>query len=287
MPKVSVLMPVYNVKLEYLNAAIDSILSQTFTDFELLIINDASTDPEMERAILAKQDKRIIYHRNEHNLGISRTRNRLLDLAQGEYLAIMDDDDISLPRRLERQVEFLDSHPQAGIIGTWYRTFPNHPDILRQPCTDNATIEERMMEGPEVIHPASMIRRSVLLETGIRYEPEFSPAEDYALWCRLIGKTEFANIPEDLLHYRVHRKNTSIVQKDRVVQGQYKIHAFTRLEHPDIWSRVEATCTHYTRIRLFGLIPLFVIKKRMNRTTWYLFGKIPVMDFKRHLEFQK
>ena len=104
MPRVSVLLPVYNTRPEHLREAIDSILAQTFADFELLILNDCSTNADVEEVVKSYTDPRIVYAVNERNLGISPSRNRLLDMAQGEYLAVMDHDDISLPERFEKQV---------------------------------------------------------------------------------------------------------------------------------------------------------------------------------------
>jgi len=112
MPRVSVLMPVYNTKPEHLREAIDSILSQTFTDFEFLILNDCSPNADVEEVVKSYDDPRIVYTVNERNLGISGARNRLLDMARGEYLAVMDHDDISLPERFEKQVAFLDAIPK-------------------------------------------------------------------------------------------------------------------------------------------------------------------------------
>ena len=117
MPRVSVLLPVYNTRPEHLREAIDSILAQTFADFELLILNDCSTNTDVEEVVKSYTDPRIVYAVNERNLGISPSRNRLLDMAQGEYLAVMDHDDISLPERFEKQVAFLDAHPDVGIVG--------------------------------------------------------------------------------------------------------------------------------------------------------------------------
>ena len=107
MPRISVLMPVYNTRPEHLREAMDSILSQTFTDFEFLILNDASTDPRVEEVVKSFSDPRIVYAVNERNLGISGSRNRLLDMAKGEYLAVMDHDDFSFPTRLEKQLAFF------------------------------------------------------------------------------------------------------------------------------------------------------------------------------------
>ena len=121
----SVLVPVYNSQ-NFLRDTINSILSQTFEDFELILLNDASTD-ESEKVIESFNDSRIKYYKNEHNLGISGTRNRLFELAKGEYWAIMDNDDISMPKRFEKQVAFLDKNPDVAIVGTWLQLFNKSP----------------------------------------------------------------------------------------------------------------------------------------------------------------
>ena len=125
-PKISVLMPVYNTDNTILKQTIESILNQTFADFEFLIVNDCSTNENVEKIVLEYQqkDNRIKYFMNEKNLGISGTRNKLIDLSQGEYLAVMDHDDISLPNRFEKQVEFLDKHLDVGVVASWYEEFP-------------------------------------------------------------------------------------------------------------------------------------------------------------------
>ena len=115
-PKVSVLVPVYRPREEYLRACIDSILSQTFRDFELLLLDDCPEDRTAEAVIKSYADGRIRYSRNPANLGISASRNLLIDMARGEYLAVMDHDDISLPERLEKETAYLDAHPEVGVV---------------------------------------------------------------------------------------------------------------------------------------------------------------------------
>ena len=116
MTKISVLMPVYNTPENYLREAVESILAQTCADFEFLILNDASTDDNVEKVINSYDDKRIRYWQNDRNLGISLSRNKLIGLSRGEYLAVFDHDDVSLPERLEKQAAFLDAHPEVGVV---------------------------------------------------------------------------------------------------------------------------------------------------------------------------
>lgn len=176
MPRVSVLMPVYNTRPEHLREAIDSILAQTFTDFELFILNDCSTDQQVEDVVKSYTDPRIVYAVNECNLGISGSRNRLLDMARGEYLAVMDHDDISLPERFEKQVAFLDEHQDVGLVGcqAWYTVTKKERPF---PIKDNE-IKMDLMTRCALCHPAVMIRDAILKEHGLRYEEIFSPAED-------------------------------------------------------------------------------------------------------------
>ena len=130
MVKISVLLPVYNTKEAYLRETIESILHQTFKDFELIIVNDASTDSNVEKVVKSYKDRRIRYFKNPVNLGISQTRNRLIELAKGKYLAVMDHDDIALPKRLAEEVAFLDKHSEVGVVGTWYENFPKRKKVF-------------------------------------------------------------------------------------------------------------------------------------------------------------
>ena len=188
MPKVSVLMPVYRTKPEYLKATIQSILNQTFKDFEFLILDDSPTDTR-EDVVKSFKDKRIKYSQNKQNMGITPSRNKLVQMAKGKYLAVMDHDDISLPNRFEKQVQFLDKHPDVGVVGCQYQMVP-HGRRSRLPTT-NEEIQMGLMQDCMILHPSSMIRASVLKKDP--YQAEFSPSEDYALWCDLIGKTKFYN----------------------------------------------------------------------------------------------
>ena len=122
--KVSVLMPVYRTDERFLREAIESVLAQTFADFEFLILDD-SPDDDRSRIVSEFNDPRITYMRNDRNIGISASRNRLLDMAKGEYLAVFDHDDICRPERLEKQVAWLDAHPKCGVIGGWTRFTSN------------------------------------------------------------------------------------------------------------------------------------------------------------------
>ena len=283
MPKVSVLMAVYNTKEEYLRAAIDSILSQTFKDFELILLDDASPDRNVEKVIKSYSDKRIRYVCNEKNLGISLTRNRLIDLAKGEYLAVMDHDDISLPERFEKEVQYLDEHPDIGVVSCFYKKFPVNGRVPEYFVDDNE-IKIQLVQSCAIMHPASMIRKSVLDEHNIRYENEFTPAEDYALWCRLIPFTKFHNIPEVLFHYRVHTTNTSKVQSLKMQRAMIAIREFVKAENPVLVKQADTVLVKETDVKLFGCIPFIRKQTQNDKTKWFLFGKIMICSVK-HRKF--
>ena len=217
MPKVSVLMPVYNTKEEYLREAIESILNQTFTDFEFVIINDGSTNENIEKVIKSYNDKRIRYF-NQDNHGLIYTLNKGIELCKGEYIARMDSDDISLPKRLEKQVKYLDSNSSVGVIGSWINCFPQGKvvKLISQPKYFN------LLQGNCFAHPSLMIRKSVLKQFNFRYG-NYIHAEDYELWSRMIRYTEFCNIQEVLLNYRCHNEQISVEFSDIQAKTAKKI----------------------------------------------------------------
>jgi len=265
MPKVSILMPIYKTEPAYLKEAIESVLHQTYSDFEFLILDDCPKDTR-ESLITSFKDKRIKYFKNEKNLGISQSRNKLLDLAKGEYIAIMDHDDVSLPDRLAEQVKVLDKNAKIGVVGCWVERFPNKK-IAKYP-EQNKDIERYLMQGCAVAHTAAMVRKSALKQ--YRYEEKFSPSEDYCLWCRLLGKTEFYNIPKVLMKYRWYEGNTSKAQSVKMAHATEAIHAFVRSEHPDVWQDVCNHVSHVVRMKLFGIIPCgkFVQNGNKRKGVW-------------------
>lgn len=278
MVKVSVLMPVYNTPEEYLRPAMESILAQTYRDFEFVILNDASTDENVEKIIKSYSDKRIRYYKNDVNRGISFSRNRLIELAKGEYLAVFDHDDISFPTRLEKEAAFLDNHSEVGVVGSWYQAFDK--DKVRKFPTDDAAIKRGLMSGCVVSHTSAMIRKSVLIGNHISYEEVFSPAEDYALWCRLLSKTNFANIPEALVAYRCHAGNTSHKQRYKMTLATYGIWDFVRKENPALWEMAKSLRGKKYKVKLFNLIPVFEICCEADILNCKLFGYLPLFSIR-------
>lgn len=208
-PKVTVLMSVYNGE-KYLNEAIDSILGQTFKDFEFLIINDGSTDKAGE-ILESYNDPRIKIINNDKNIGLTKSLNKGLRLARGEYIARQDADDISMPERLEKEVEFLESHHNYAVVGTFAKIINENSKILyflERPVED-LKIRERFKKDNCIIHGSSMIRRACLLDMGF-YNELMIRSQDYELWLRLSKKYCLANIPKYLYMWRKHDENIEV-----------------------------------------------------------------------------
>ena len=274
MPKISVLIPVFKTTPEYLKEAISSVLDQTFQDFELIILDDCPED-NREDVISSFEDVRIRYFKNEKNVGISASRNKLIDLAKGEYLAIMDHDDVALPDRFLEQVKILDSCPDIGVVGCWVERFPKIEEVHYP--EKNPDIERYLMQGCAVPHTGAMIRKSILED--IRYESEFSPSEDYALWCRLLKKTQFYNVPKILMRYRWHKNNTSHLRKQQMKEKTQSIHFLVRNKCQDLWQDVCDNSLHFVRLKLFGIIPIAKYIQKGNRPAKFL-KYVPFITFK-------
>jgi glycosyltransferase involved in cell wall biosynthesis len=201
-PKVSVVMSVYNGG-EYLKQAIASILEQTFVDFEFIIINDGSTD-NSEVVIKGFSDSRIkLVSRN--NKGLIVSLNEGLALAQGEYIARMDADDIAHTERLSKQVKFLDEHRDIALLGTWVRTIDEVGEVKGEysyPPQDYSKIKSYAILHNPFIHPTVMFRKAEIVTLG-GYSHDYKHIEDYELWSRVLKNCRAANLPEMLLDYRV------------------------------------------------------------------------------------
>jgi glycosyltransferase involved in cell wall biosynthesis len=209
-PRISVLLPVHNGEA-FLTVAVDSILKQTFLDFELIVIDDGSTDTSCE-IIAGIKDSRVRLIQNEQNLGLIAALNKGMSLANGRYLARMDADDISLPRRLERQVEFLQARPDVGICGTWSKTIGHETKTWETHFPERHwDIVAHMLFNTAISHPTAMFDVHKIRSSGLRYSRAATHAEDYNLWVDASDHFRLANVPEVLFHYRFHAKQTSNV----------------------------------------------------------------------------
>jgi glycosyltransferase involved in cell wall biosynthesis len=201
-PDVSVVLPVYNCA-RYVGHAIDSILGQTFEDFELIVIDDGSTDdtPSILRRY-ADPRMRVI---TQPNAGVAASANRGIAAARGRYVARMDADDLSLPERLARQVRYLDANPACGLVGTWAEIWRDDSptDRTHRHPTDNATIRYELLLDNPFVQSSVMIRRTAIDTVGAyATDPLRQPPEDYELWSRIARRFEVANLPEILQVYR-------------------------------------------------------------------------------------
>ena len=203
---ITVLMPVYNAS-NYLNEAIESILNQSFIDFEFLIINDGATD-QSEEIIMSYKDARIRYIKKEVNQRLIATLNEGFKLAKGKYIVRMDADDISLPKRLEKQFRFMEANSEIALSGSWAENFGDKIGISKYQ-TNHDAIKFKMMYQCHIVHPTIIIRKSILDTINLKFDPNFIHAEDYELFVRISENHLLANIPEVVLKYRVHSKSIS------------------------------------------------------------------------------
>ena len=224
MPKISVIMPVYNTNAAYLKEAIESVLHQTYQNFELLLIDNGSK-PFIKEVIKGYSDKRLKYIRLEQNQGIAVARNVGIEQAKGEYIALLDSDDVALPERFEKQVQYLESHSKIGCLGTMVEIIGD--DALNagfQKVREHAEIEKFLIFiGSAFCNSSVMIRKSVLRKNHILYKPENVPAEDYGLYVDLIGKTQFACLSDVLVQYRYHQTNISHTNKQEQLEKAAQI----------------------------------------------------------------
>lgn len=219
-PRVSVVMAVYNGE-RYLREAIESVLAQTFTDFEFIIIDDGSTDASVS-VINSYDDPRIRLLRNASNTGLTASLNKGLDAARGDYIARMDADDVCLPARLARQVAFMDAHTEVAASGTWAKDIDGEGRITtlrRAPVGQQ--LEDEFWRLSPIIHPSAMIRAAHLGE--LRYDPNVRYAQDFDLWLRLRVEYQLSNVPEYLLLYRVHGESITTTKTDSQIRSAHEI----------------------------------------------------------------
>lgn len=218
-PRISVVMPVYNC-VAYIKESVDSILAQTFSDFELLIIDDHSTDGTYEY-LQHLSDPRIVLIRKPQNSGYTKSLNMGLERATGTYIARMDGDDIALPERFAKQAAYMDNDPEVLVCGSSYQIVDTDT-IVQLPLTYEAAKVVSIMNVP-VAHPTAFIRHSVLIQHQLRYNEQLEPTEDYDLWTRILDIGKIENLPEVLLLYRKHSEQESITKYKRLLLVSAKI----------------------------------------------------------------
>ncbi|BBF22586.1 glycosyltransferase [Sutterella megalosphaeroides] len=235
--KLSVLLPVYNTRADWLSVAIESVLSQTYRDFELLLLNDGSTNPDTLATLAAfeKADDRVRLIHNPENMGLAKTLNRGLTLARYDWIARMDSDDISEPQRFEKQVEFFKTHPDITVLGTGMNMF-GELEAAGQNPEHHDEIATMMLNRCAIAHPTVMFRKNPILASG-GYPIDYPNAEDYALWTKLIfhhPEVRFANLPALLLRYRLIRSRPAYVKTQEESAIRIRAAAFAALGVPGL-----------------------------------------------------
>lgn len=223
-PLVSILMPVFKTA-PYLREAMDSMLAQTFTDFELVVLNDCSPD-DADAILDTYMDPRIVRYKGEKNAGLSNVLNVGIGMARGKYIARMDSDDISLPQRLQVQVDYLDKHPDVDLVSVGMRLFGAKEGTWIRELNPEKVKIEALSHSP-VLHASSVWRKDAFEKKELRFRQEMVPAEDYDMWTRAMLKgLKLVNLPEVLYEYRIHEAQATVqtdktTVKSREVQMAY------------------------------------------------------------------
>lgn len=276
LPLVSVYMPVFNAAA-YLEEAVESVLSQTYTNIELIIVDDASRDNSAKiiRQYVKKYPKKVkaIYLKKNVNMGGDAAGNLAFGQAQGVYVARMDADDVALPDRIEKQVAFLEKHPSYAVVGTSAYVIDQEGRVIgekRMPVKHQNIYDEFFVFHP-MIHPTIMVRRKALNGRKNLYRLEYEANNDYLTFIELISKGyRFGNLPEKLLYYRMHGKNDSLVQVKSRFMNSLKIRYRAVKEfgyNPTLMGVVKLMA----QVVLVGLmperviVPLYMIVRGINR----------------------
>lgn len=212
---ISVVMTNYNTPELFLREAIESILNQTYSNFEFIIVDDCSTDKSLS-VIESYKDERIKIIKNFKNIGLTKSLNIALKVCKGEFIARMDSDDISLPTRFEKQVEFLKQNKEFIACGTWIKLFGNKNNSICRTIPDRESFRIHLLFGnyPNIAHPSAMFNHSLLLKYNIKYNENYVYAQDYRMWVSCSAVSECCIIPEILVNMRVSNSQISSAKKD-------------------------------------------------------------------------
>ena len=268
-PLLTVLMPVYNAD-KFLDESINSILSQTYSEFELLILDDASTDNSLKIIkAYAKEDKRIKVLVNQKNRGEAKCRNILLKNSKTEFIAWMDADDISLPVRLQTQIDFLKKNPTIDIVGAYSSTFGDSERFIRHPLLD-IQIKSTFLFNCAVVGPCAMVRMKKIRANKIFYNEKLKSAVDFQYWVDCCSFMRFTNINRVLYNYRIHPSQDSTANH----KIQKKMASIIRKKTEDIFLRragkldkenFKKIIYHFSLLKIF-MVTLAWYKKKMYAT---------------------
>lgn len=225
-PRVSVLMSVYNTPRDYLKEAIDSVLNQTFDDFEFIIVDDNSNKETKDVLRNYTYDNRIILIENNSNLGLTKNLNKALSLAKGEYVARMDADDICDKTRFEKQVSYLDSNESVAMAATYYYLFDSskknkHKNEGTSPIEVKTSL---FFSNSSIMHSSVMMRHAIFnTESGFCYDETYTKTQDFDLWARASHFVKIAVVPEYLMFYRLSDKQVSRVSSSEQISLKEKV----------------------------------------------------------------
>lgn len=250
-PKISVVMPNYNCE-KYIAEAIESILNQTFTDFEFIIIDDGSTDNSWNIIQeYVKKDERIIAIKNEENLKICKTLNKWIDLAKWEYIARMDSDDISIVDRFEKQVKFLNKNLDVWIVGWTIEIMDENWNVFSQRRYNLTDVEirKKLFRYSPFCHPVVMIRKSIL-DNSWKYDENQVFAEDYDLYFKIWKYSKFANLDDILINYRMSKTNSTTT---KLKQMEIKTLAIRKKAVNEYWYKMSFWDKIYWTLQYFSI----------------------------------
>lgn len=222
MPTISVITPVYNTAVEYLREAVDSILKQSYQDFEFILIDDCSKNADTLSFLHGLDDPRIKTVFLRENGGAAHARNVGLEKSSGEFIAFMDSDDVADPARLEVQIAYMKEHPECGCLGSDSDIIGddcNFGGFPKVPNTSKVIELYQLFCGNCYCMSSVMVRKQVLSDHGIRFQDKYIPGEDYGLWLSLVGLTHFALLPNKLVSYRWHFENISHLQQQTQIRS--------------------------------------------------------------------
>ena len=286
---ISIVMPVYNGE-KFLREAIDSILGQTFSDFEFIIVDDGSTDNSRD-VIRSYTDPRIRMVENKRNLGVSASRNKGMKMSRGKYIAMMDADDISLPKRFAKQYDFMETNPKIDVCGTQREDFGNRTKkfvVLNR----HEEIVTNFLFSCKINQPSVFMRKDIMHSLEGLYNTEYRLTEDYELWIRLfLNGAKFANLDETLIRYRWHGSNVSVAfaneQRLEASEARKKLLEQLNIKDVDVKTQLHETLKSGKNLdqdtieRVYGwvgelleanhktgLFPEEVLKKRLARC-WF------------------
>lgn len=282
-PKVSVIIPVYNGE-KYIREAIDSVLNQTFEDFEIIVIDDGSTD---STPMILKDYGNKIRWKSQKNRGQASALNTGMKMAKGEYIAYLDADDICLPERLEIQVKYLDEHPDVGLVYADFYQIDENNNILRtiksQPFDDFLLLQQWSFIARSTV----MHRRACFDEVGV-FDESITGKDDWDMWVRISERFEMGYIDQPLLKYRIHKESTSSVRPEKLAYFKYSHitilkKTYERREKP-FWLRLKIIRVKVERVILKILQPLTDKFPSVWLKVWFRVSK--VLDYIERILFR-